>query len=647
MSETLRLLQIEDSESDAAMVLHLLERDGYTVQSKRVEAAEPMRQALARQDWDVVIADNQLPQFDAAAALKVLHESGRDIPFIIVSGAISPDHAVAMMRAGAHDYVLKDRIARLVPVVRREVQDAQSRRDRREAEARLRDRDEWLALVVSVTHIAMYDFYPQSGKVIWTGDVRSHFGLPPDAEVTHETFLQALHRDDRERVEGLIRKAFDSNSGGEYAAEYRIVGITDHVERWLAARGRVFFDSTGTPIRFVGVTNDISEQKHLEEQFRQAQKLESVGRLAGGIAHDFNNLLTIISGYSQMTLNELPPLHPVRENVDEVLKAAAQAANLTRQLLTFSRRERSRIGVIVLNDLVANIENMLGRLVGADVNLVLHLESAAGSIRADTGQIEQVIMNLAVNARDAMPNGGTLSIKTAHRLIEERIAESHANVPPGAYAALTVGDTGTGISPEVAPHIFDPFFTTKPPGKGTGLGLSTVYGIVKKCGGSILVNSQPGRGTEFTLLFPTVEAQAGDGARIPAVSLTPGTETVLLAEDQLGVRRFVRTSLEQGGYRVIECSTGLEAIERARRHSDSIHLLLTDAVMPDMGGAELAKQFAVCCPGVPVICMSGYSDLVWPEAATVDSYLQKPFTAEALLLRVRTSLDHKQTVPVV
>jgi two-component system cell cycle sensor histidine kinase/response regulator CckA len=639
MSEILRVLQVEDSESDAALIIRLLEKSGYSVQSERVEDAEPMRQALARQDWDVILADHQLPQFDAAAALDILRESGQDIPFIIVSGTIGQDRAAEMMRAGAHDYVLKDRIARLAPVIERETRDAQSRRERRQADEMVRDRDEWLALAVNVTQLGMFDFYPQSGKFALSDGGKRHFGLAPDAEVSYETFLSGLRHDDREGVTDVLRKAFAGEGGGEYTADFRTIGLTDQVERYLSARGRVFFDSEGNPIRFVGVTIDITERKLLEEQLRQSQKLEGIGRLAGGVAHDFNNLLTVISGYTQMTLDELPLFHPLRAGVEEVVKAAALAANLTRQLLAFSRREPSRTEIIVLNRLVASIHKMLGRMIGADVNLALRLDPAAGAIRADAGHIEQVIMNLVVNARDAMPNGGDLVIETARQIVDERFAASHLGLAPGQYASLTVSDTGTGLSADVKAHLFDPFFTTKQPGKGTGLGLSTVYGIVKQGGGSISVDTELGRGTRFTILLPSVEAQGGEAAALPVAPMPAATETILLAEDEAAVRGFVRLTLERHGYRVLVCSNGREAIECARQHAGSIDLLITDAIMPEMGGAELAERFADCRPGVPVLCMCGDGGTVWPGVASEASCLRKPFTPAALLLHVRALLD--------
>jgi two-component system, cell cycle sensor histidine kinase and response regulator CckA len=640
MSEVLRVLQVEDAESDAALMVRLLERSGYIVRAERVEDAEQMRQALARQDWDVVTADYQLPQFDAAGALRVLQDCKRDIPFIVVSGAIGEDRAVEMMRSGAQDYVLKDRIARLAPAIQREIREARSRRERRLAEEGFRERKEWLALAVEVTQLGMFDFYPQSGTLILSEGGHRHFGLAPNVEASSETIIGGLHSDDRERVYGLVAKALTPESGGEFTADYRAIGITDKVERWLSAQGRVFFDPEGKPIRFVGVTMDITERKRLEEQFRQAQKLEGVGRLAGGVAHDFNNLLTVIAGYSQMTLDALPGFHPLRANVEHVLEAAQRAANLTRQLLAFSRRQPSRTETIVLNELVASIQNMLERLIGEDVSLVVRLDPAAGAICADAGHIEQVIMNLVVNARDAMPDGGKLIIETSHHVVEESYGLADSCLAPGEYAALTVSDTGTGISDEVKTHLFDPFFTTKQPGKGTGLGLSTVYGIVKQCGGSISVSSEPGRGAKFTILLPAKEAGPREAAVSAAAPVRPGTETILLVEDEAIVRRFLRESLAQYGYRVLECSNGLEAMERARHYPASIDLLLTDLVMPGMGGAELAEQFSACRPGVPVLCLSGYSEVVWPPGA--GSFLEKPVTPAVLLTRVRTLLDHAE-----
>jgi two-component system, cell cycle sensor histidine kinase and response regulator CckA len=639
MSQVLRVLQVEDSESDAALVLRLLERAGYEIHSERVEDAGEMRAALERQVWDVIIADYRLPRFDAPGALRTLHETGQDIPFIVVSGAIGEDLAVAMMKSGAHDYLMKNNLARLAPAVEREIREACSRRERRQAERDLHESEERLALAIDATQLGTFDFYPQTGKVIWSDATKRQFGLPPDAEVSSDTFRLGVHPDDLERVNALVQNALRPGGDGRFVNEYRTIGIEDHIERWISAWGRVYFDAQGQPVRFVGVGLDITESKRLEDQFRQAQKLESVGRLAGGVAHDFNNLLTVITGYAQMILGEWPLQHPLHDHMEEIAKAAARAADLTRQLLTFSRRNVVESKKIALNDVVRNFEKMLGRLIGEDIQLVISLDPEAGSLRADPGQIEQVIMNLAVNARDAMPNGGKLLIETSRFIVDERFAQMHLLVARGAYVMLSVSDTGVGMSPEVRAHIFEPFFTTKEPGKGTGLGLSSVYGIVRQSGGTVWVYSEPGHGTTFRMLFPALEGDLGPSPPALVEFGPAGKETILLAEDEPGVRKYVREILQQHGYTVLETSNGRDALELAGEHSGPIHLLLADAVMPAMGGLELSRQFISARPGVPVLCMSGYSDRIWSQAEMPENYIQKPFTPAALLTRIRTLLD--------
>ena len=634
----LNVLQVEDSETDAELILRILEKGGYSICSERVEDEPALREALGRQTWDVVIADHRLPQLNGPAALEILHETGQDIPFIVVSGTIGEDLAVAMMRSGAHDYLLKNNLARLVPAVEREIKESRLRRGRRQAEEALRESQERLALAITATHLGTFDYYPKSGKLIWSEVETQHFGLSAGTEINYDTFLRGIHPDDRERVHGIVQNVLRDGSDGQYATEYRTIGIDDRIERRLSAWGRVYFDAEGHATRFIGVTLEITERKRLEEQFLQAQKLESVGRLAGGVAHDFNNLLTVITGYAQMLLSELPLVHPMRDRVDEIANAAIRAADLTRQLLTFSRRHVSEAKTISLNGLVQNLQKMLVRLIGEDVQLVLSLHPSAGDLRADPGQIEQIIMNLAVNARDAMPNGGELVIETSPFFVDERFAKAHLAIPPGSYVMLSVSDTGIGMAPDVKAHIFEPFFTTKEPGKGTGLGLSTVYGIVIQTGGTISVYSEHGRGTTFRILFPAVEAAPAAATATAAEQTAFGNETIILAEDEPGVRRYVREILQQHGYTVLEASNGREAIELARRYPGAIHLLLADAVMPEMGGMELSQQFSAARPGIPVLCMSGYSDHVWPQADRPGSYIQKPFTPASLLARIRAVL---------
>jgi len=399
---------------------------------------------------------------------------------------------------------------------------------------------------------------------------------------------------------------------------------------------------TGQLLCFAAIMRDITERKRLEEQLLQAQKLDSIGQLAGGVAHDFNNLLTIISGYSELILGRCEPDDPVCEPVEQISRAATRAAALTRQLLAFGSRQPSEQKDIVLNDVVGGVEKMLRRLIGADVDLVLSLEAEDGTIRADSGQIEQVIVNLVINARDAMPGGGKLLIETACLYIDEESAHGRLAVTPGHYVMLAVSDTGIGMTGEVRSRIFEPFFTTKARGKGTGLGLSTVYGIVQQSRASISVQSEPGQGTTFRLLFPAVHhggrEAAGPGADIPSF----GHETILLTEDEAGVRGYVRHILERHGYHVAEASNGLEAMDVVRRYPGPIHLLLTDVVMPEVGGVELAAQFSAVYPGVPVLYMSGYNDRLWMQDEKPVDYIQKPFASTALLAQIRELLDARR-----
>jgi PAS domain S-box-containing protein len=408
------------------------------------------------------------------------------------------------------------------------------------------------------------------------------------------------------------------------------------------------FERDGAPGALV-FFNDVSEQTRseaerrlLEDQFRQSQKLESVGRLAGGVAHDFNNLLMIIAGYSQMLQDDTELHDHLRDPLEQISRAAARAADLTRQLLAFSRRQISAPQKLAVNELLGGIEKMLRRLIGEDIRLSLSLSPDAGAIAVDPGQFEQVIMNLAVNARDAMPQGGKLAIETARMVAGDSSALSRLAIPPGVYAAVTVSDTGTGMSAEAKAHVFEPFFTTKEAGKGTGLGLSTVYGIVKQSGGSIWADSAPGQGCVFRMLFPAVEP-GFLAAEAPALAVNLwGTETILLAEDEPGVRKYVHQALERYGYTVLDAADGREALACMETCGLPVHLLLTDCVMPEMGGAELAAVFQSRHPAIPVLCMSGYTDRPRVPSAAGAPHIQKPFTAEALVARMRSLLEASQ-----
>ena len=475
------------------------------------------------------------------------------------------------------------------------------------------------------------------------------FGFESMEEVLGQSPYAWIHPDDREKVIEFNRKR---QRGEKVPMRYETRGIRKDGEV-------VYLEISATRILLHGeyVTfaylRDITERKRaeeekaaLEEQLRQSQKMEAIGRLGGGIAHDFNNLLTVIKGYSQLSLLDLKESDPLWGNIQEIQKATQRATDLTRQLLAFSRRQILDLKVLDLNILLRDLDKMLRRIIGEDIELVTLLEEKLGRVKIDPGQIEQVIFNLAVNARDAMPSGGKLIIETTNVELDKEYARTHIGVVPGRYVRLSVSDTGFGMSQEISEKVFEPFFTTKDKGKGTGLGLSTVYGIVRQSGGNIWVYSEPGHGTTFKIYLPRVEEELDTlHGRDETDSLPRGTETVLLVEDEPSVRNLAHHLLHQQGYKVLEATNGEEALRVNQEHvGETIHLLLTDVVMPQMGGKELADQLKILRPGIKVLYASGYTDDAIVHHGVLEPgthFLQKPFSLKTLSHKVREVLDRE------
>ncbi|HYL20544.1 MAG TPA: ATP-binding protein, partial [Gemmatimonadales bacterium] len=415
----------------------------------------------------------------------------------------------------------------------------------------------------------------------------------------------------------------------------------DGTYRILEAVGRYLLEDP--LVRGVVINaRDVTERRSLERQLLQAQKMEAVGRLAGGVAHDFNNVLTAILGYAGLLLDGLPTLSPLRPDLEEIRKAADRAAGLTRQLLAFSRKQVLEMRALDLNELVADMDKLLRRLLGEDIDVVTNLDRTLGAVRADAAQLEQVVVNLAVNSRDAMPEGGTLMIETRNADLDDSYAGEHVPVRPGRYVMLAVSDTGTGMSAETMSHVFEPFFTTKEAGKGTGLGLSTVYGIVKQSGGYVWCYSEPGHGTTFKVYLPRVDEPI---ARLPirAVAGPPhGSETVLVVEDEPGLRALTRRVLEKHGYTVLEARTADAASALVRDHAGPIHLLLADVVLPGASGRTLADELLARRADLKVLFMSGYTEDAIVHRGVLaanTAFIHKPFSAEALAAKVREVLD--------
>ncbi len=514
--------------------------------------------------------------------------------------------------------------------------------ERRKTDAQLRQSVQRFRELAENVQEVFFVMEPTHGRTLYVnpayelvfGQSREH-GLN-----TPYAWAELIHPEDRESVLAAERES--TGAGESMALVYRIVR-PDGAIRWIRSRSTPIKDETGRTVRLVGVAEDISDLKRTEDQYRQAQKMEAVGRLAGGVAHDFNNILTAILGHSEFLLTDLPADSAYRSDATEIRTAALRAAELTNQLLAFSRRQVLQLSVLSLNAVVTGLEGMLRRLIGEQVVLDVHLHAETGNVRSDASQLEQVIVNLAVNARDAMPNGGTLTIETANVDLTADFDADHQAVKAGPYVMIAVSDTGVGISLEARARMFEPFFTTKEQGKGTGLGLSMVYGIVKQSGGYIWVYSEPGHGTTFKIYLPRVTAPADAVLSPSPIQGAPGgTETILLAEDDDQLRKLAHGFLGRLGYRILSATNATEAMALAREFPDAIHLLLTDVVMPGESGSQLAEQLAETRPAMRVLYMSGYTDNGIVDKGILEkglAFLQKPFTPVLLAQRIRQVLD--------
>ena len=762
---SLRILQVEDSASDAKLVIHALERGCGPVLTERVEDAAAMRAALETGTWDAIISDWSMPKFSGIEALKLMKSMDIDLPFILVSGTVGEERAADAMRAGASDYVLKDKLARLVPAVEREIREAKGRAAQRRAEKSLREQEARFRALIEKSHDGIV-LTSCDGQTLYMSPAAKRI-VAAAADSTVVNAFDFIHPDDRARlatmcakimeepnasailefrallpdgsirwlegigtnllhepaIEAIVanfhdvtecRQALDAQRASEARfarlADSGIIGIViaDVMGNTLEANdaylrltgysreellaGKMSWskmtppewragdeasterlktqgvaspwekelfrkDGSRVPVmvavamleypKCIAIIADLTGRKQAEatlrlteDQLRQSQKMEAIGILAGGVAHDFNNLLSVILSYSEMLMQDLKEGDPMRADLGEIKLAGNRATALTLQLLAFSRQQIIQPKILDLNEIIKDTEKMLRRLIREDVDFATIPAVDLGRCKSDAGQIEQVIMNLVVNARDAMPDGGKLTIETANVELDEEYARTHLGVRPGPYVMLAVSDSGVGMDKVTQARIFEPFFTTKEKGKGTGLGLSTVFGIVEQSSGSVWVYSEPGKGTTFKIFLPrTDEAQPVASPKTRVTSLR-GVETILLVEDEEQIRNVARGILQRHGYRVIEARNPGEALLTCEQQGGTIHLLLTDVVMPQMSGKELANRLAPLRPEMKVIFMSGYTDgALVGQLANGAEFLQKPLTPGALTQKVREVLD--------
>ncbi|MBI4469601.1 MAG: response regulator [Acidobacteria bacterium] len=646
MQKEIRILLLEDDPLDAELILRQLQSPGIPFTWRRAgDKGEYLREL---QDFvpDIILSDNSLPGFDGLSALNIAREQCPEAMFIFVSGTIGEERAIESLKRGATDYVLKDSLTRLVPAIRRALKESEERSERNRAEQALRSAESKFRTLVEQSLVGIYII--QERKFVYVNPrFADAFGYPPSEITEMSSILDLLIEQDVEAVLAHVRKL---EEGRIDALHLTFRGKTkDGTLLYLEAHGAMTEYNERPAI--IGTLLDVTERvrteealRASEEQLRQAQKMEAVGRLAGGIAHDFNNLLTAITGYSEILLDRVGAESSLRREIEEIQRAGERAAALTRQLLTFSRKRLLQPVVLDLNSTVNDVEKMLARVIGEDIQLTTDLAAEPGIVRADPTQLEQVILNLAVNARDAMPQGGRLTIRT----VPVEIGPSQASLlridaPPGPYMMLVVTDTGFGMDPETQSRIFEPFFTTKEHGKGTGLGLSMVYGIVQQSGGHIRVQSEPGRGTSFEIYLPRLQESA-DRLDVQGERRLPpsGTETILLVEDDDTVRSLIYEVLHGCGYKVLVSASGDLALNICQGYKGRIDLVISDVVMPGVGGPELVGRISLLRPNAKVLYVSGYTEEAMLHRGVLDSgfaLLQKPFTPEKLARRVREVLD--------
>jgi two-component system cell cycle sensor histidine kinase/response regulator CckA len=637
MSRPLRVLIVEDTEADAELLLLELERGGFDVTSTRVQTATTMKRELETRTWDLVVSDYSMPAFDAPGALAVLKESGLDLPVIVVSGTIGEESAIGALKAGAHDFIVKGKMARLLPAVERELREAEARAVGRKTQTALRDSEERYRDIIETTNEGVWMIDGEWKTTFVNARMASLLGYQAE-DLIGIQILDFVHEASRSAIaSSLSRRA----AGGSNQVELLLLR-KDGGDLWVLVDSTPRFDASGQYQGALAMMMDVTQRKRLEDQLRHAMKMEAIGTLAGGIAHDFNNLLTIIISYTTLVVENLDPSLAIRADLEEVRKAGERAADLTKQLLAFSRRQVLEVRILDLNQLLAGFQKMLQRLLGEDIEFSLLTSPRLGQVRADPTQVEQIVMNLAVNARDAMPGGGKLSIETENVELDASYAALHLDVTPGNYVMLAVTDTGVGMDPATAQRMFEPFFTTKEQGKGTGLGLSTVFGIVQQSQGHIWVYSEPGRGTTFKVYFPRADGKAEPATSPPPPTTLRGTETILLVEDEEAVRAVACTILRQQGYSVLEAQNGGEAFLVCEKAQAPIDLLVTDVIMPRMTGRELAERLAPMRPAMKVLYVSGYTENTIIHHGLLESgiaYLSKPLRPDMLLRKVREVLD--------
>ena len=640
MKSPLHILNLEDDPNDAVLVKNTLTSAGIQCVITCEHNRNDFLKVLERGGIDLIISDYMLPDFNGMAALDYARARWPDIPFIFVSGTLGEERAIDSLQSGATDYVLKDRLARLAPAVRRAMHEVEARAEKRLAEEALMETGQRLQIIFNESPLGILLVSMDGRPILTNSTLRKMLGYTGE-EMGRMHLLDFTHPEDAAKSRELFQR-FTKGTHTEYQTEKRYVRKDGHVV-WARLSVCMASGASGQAGLAIGMVEDITEKRDLEAKFIEAQKMEVIGHLAGGVAHDFNNILAVIMGYSDLMIQKLPVESEFKSYVETVRSAAERAAGLTRQLLIFSRKQQVQPVVLDVNEVLTDMNKMLLRLIDEHIELTVAPGKDIGCIKADSGYVGQVLMNLVVNARDAMPNGGNIAIATSNITVDEGYADAHAGAVKGDYVMLSVSDTGTGMTDEVKAHIFEAFFTTKPKGKGTGLGLATCQTIVQQVGGFILVQSALGQGTAFQVYFPRIDQPQTVAVR-PQVGPAPhGNESLLVVEDDPSLRHLAKAVLEAHGYQIISATNGQDALNVVRDHKGPpIRLVVTDVVMPVMGGKVLAEWLRTTNPELKILFTSGYTDdfsSIQGGPQTGVEFLSKPYTPDALCRKIREMLD--------
>ncbi len=643
MDVLIHILHLEDDPMDAELVQSRLEEAGLACRITRVQTQAEFDAALDRNEYAIILADFSLPMYDGMSALRLALERCPDVPFIFVSGVMGEEAAIEALTKGATDYVLKQGLIRLGPAVQRALREAQDRRERRRTERALAESEAKMRSILNSVDegfiVIDRGFHILSANRAFCNLV----GLHEDQVIgglCHEISHQSARPCFESGEDCPVQRTFET---GSVRSAIHIHENAPGARRYVELKSYPIVDASGTIASAIETVNDVTEKRNLQEQLVQSQKMESVARLAGGVAHDFNNMLGVIIGHTELAMGQVSSSQPLFASLQEIRKAAERSAGLTRQLLAFARKQTVAPRVLDLNETVAGMLKMLRPLIGEDIDLAWQPGGEVQPVKMDPSQIDQILANLCVNARDAIAGVGRITIETGMTTFDPAYCAYHPEFVPGEYVSLTVSDDGCGMDHETLEKIFDPFFTTKEVGRGTGLGLATVYGIVKQNDGFINAYSEPGQGTTIKLYLPRHTVEAVQAQRHDhAASVPGGHETILLVEDENSILNMAKLLLEKLGYRVLAASTPGEAIHLAKAHDGEICMLIVDVIMPEMNGRDLARRLVSLYPQMGCLFMSGYSGDVIAHHGMLDEgvqFIQKPFSMQDLAVKVREVLD--------